>query len=169
MKKALFILALSTLPAVSLAAGIHVGGHAASEHSMGGHGMSTPHETASAIGQPGDLAKVARTVELTMSDTMRFTPDAVQVRAGETVRFVISNQGKMAHEMVIGSIADLKAHAAEMQKAPTMQHTEPNMITLEPGEHGSLVWQFGRAGTVDFACLIPGHLEAGMIGKVTVD
>src|SRR3546814_7662909 len=84
-----------------------------------------------------------------MDDTMRFTPGDIQVRAGETVRFFIKNTGKIPHEMVIGSIADLKAHAAEMQKMPGMQHSEPNMITLDPGKIGGLVWQFDQAGTVD--------------------
>jgi uncharacterized cupredoxin-like copper-binding protein len=100
---------------------------------------------------------------------MRFTPRDIKVNAGETVRFFIKNTGKISHEMVIGSLADLKAHAAEMQKMPGMKHSEPNMITLAPGKIGGLVWQFDQAGTVDFACLIPGHMEAGMVGKVKVD
>lgn len=70
--------------------------------------------------------------------------------------------------MVIGSMEQLKAHAAEMRNTPGMQHAEPNMITLEPGKSGDLVWKFDEVGTVDFACLIPGHLEAGMVGKVKV-
>ncbi len=169
MKKTLSILALSLLPTLVLAAGSHGGGHGAPAHGMPGHDMSTMSKTPSPIGQPGDPAKVTRTIELTMDDTMRFTPSAIQVNAGETVRFFIKNTGKIPHEMVIGSIADLKAHAAEMQKMPGMRHTEPNMITLGPGKIGGLVWQFGQEGTVDFACLIPGHMEAGMTGKVKVD
>lgn len=168
MKKTLSILALGVLPALALAAGNHGGGHGAPAHGMPGHAMSTMSNAASPTGQPGDPAKVTRTIELTMDDTMRFTPDDIQVRAGETIRFFIKNTGKIPHEMVIGSIADLKAHAAEMQKMAGMQHAEPNMITLGPGKIGGLVWQFGRAGTVDFACLIPGHMEAGMVGKVKV-
>jgi uncharacterized cupredoxin-like copper-binding protein len=168
MKKTLSILALSVLPALSLAAGSHTGGHAAPEHGMPGHDMSTMTKAASPVGQPGDSAKVTRTIELTMDDSMRFTPSDIQVKAGETVRFFIKNKGKIAHEMVIGSIADLKAHATQMQKMPGMQHAEPNMITLGPGKRGGLVWQFDQAGTVDFACLAPGHMEAGMVGKVKV-
>ncbi|WP_041682569.1 plastocyanin/azurin family copper-binding protein [Pusillimonas sp. T7-7] len=163
MKKTLSILALSVLPTLALAAGSHGGGHG-----MPGHDMSTMSKAPSPTGQPGDPAKVTRTIELTMDDTMRFTPSDIQVNAGETVRFFIKNTGKIPHEMVIGSIADLKAHAAEMQKMPGMQHAEPNMITLAPGKIGGLVWQFDQAGTVDFACLIPGHMEAGMVGKVKV-
>ncbi len=168
MKKALSIVALCALPALATAAGSHAGGHDMPAHGMPGHDMSTMSQAASPNGQPGDPAKVSRTIELIMDDTMRFSPAEIQVKAGETVRFFIKNSGKIPHEMVIGSMADLKAHAAEMQKMPGMKHAEPNMITLGPGQRGGLVWKFTQAGTVDFACLIPGHMEAGMAGKVKV-
>lgn len=103
-----------------------------------------------------------------MNDTMRFTPNVISVEAGETVRFLVRNAGKLPHEMVLGSAAALKAHAAEMQKMPGMEHVEPNMITVAAGQQSELVWRFDMAGTVDFACLIPGHMEAGMVGKVKV-
>lgn len=165
MKKTLSMLALCVLPTIALAAGNHRGGHGMPAHGMPGHDMSTMSKAPSPVGQPGDPAKVTRTIELTMDETMRFTPSDIQVNAGETIRFFIKNTGKIPHEMVIGSLADLKAHAAEMQKMPGMQHAKPNMITLAPGKIGGLVWQFEQAGTVDFACLIPGHREAGMVGK----
>jgi uncharacterized cupredoxin-like copper-binding protein len=168
MKKPLAILALSILPVFSWAAGGHSGGHEASSPGTPGHDMSTQLTAPSAIGWPGDPAKVTRTVEVTMSDSMRFTPSEIPARAGETVRFFVKNMGRVRHEMVMGTMADLKAHAAEMQKMPGMAHAEPNMITVAPGAVGELVWTFDRAGTVDFACTIPGHLEAGMVGKVTV-
>ncbi|HHX04702.1 MAG TPA: cupredoxin family protein, partial [Pseudomonas sp.] len=91
------------------------------------------------------------------------------VKAGETIKFVIINKGKIAHEMVIGSLDELKEHAAEMLAMPNMQHSEPNMITLEAGQRGELIWQFAEATMVDFACLIPGHTEAGMVGKIHVE
>src|SRR3546814_11837058 len=106
----------------------------------------------SPAGKHGDPAKVTRTIELTMDDTMRFTPGDIQVSAGETIRFFIKNTGKIPHEMVIGSLAELKAHAAEMKKMPGMQHAEPNMSTLDPGKIGGLVWHFAKVGTVDVAC-----------------
>jgi len=135
---------------------------------MQGHDMSSMNKGDSAMGQPGDPAKVTRTIELTMDDTMRFTPDEFNVKPGETVRFFMKNTGKIAHEMVIGSAAEFKEHAAMMKKNPSMQHAEPNMITVNPGQKGGLVWQFPQTGTVDFACLIPGHMEAGMVGKIKV-
>ncbi len=121
-----------------------------------------------AVGKPGDPAKVSRTIEVIMDDSMHFVPDDITVKAGETVRFFARNKGNMPHEMVIGSLEELKEHAEMMRQMPDMQHAEPNMITLKTGQRGGLVWQFDEPGTVEFACLIPGHLEAGMIAQVTV-
>ncbi|TAN28979.1 MAG: hypothetical protein EPN31_07495 [Castellaniella sp.] len=168
MKKPLTVLALSILPALAWAVGGHSGGHDAPAHGMPGHDMSTMSSAPSAIGRPGDPAKVTRTVELKMEDSMRFTPNEIQVKAGETIRFFVKNTGQIPHEMVIGTVADLKTHAAEMQKMSGMKHAEPNMITLAAGKIGGLVWTFDQPGTVDFACLVPGHMEAGMVGKVKV-
>ena len=168
MKKTLSALILGVAPAIVLAAGGHAGNHDMPAHGMAGHDMSSMTKNTFAYGQPGDPAKVSRTIELVMDDTMRFAPSQIRVEPGETVRFFIKNAGKIPHEMVIGSLAELKAHAAQMRKMPGMKHAEPNMVTLGPGQRGGLVWQFDKAGTVDFACLIPGHMEAGMSGKVTV-
>ncbi|OXR47908.1 hypothetical protein PuT2_15410 [Pusillimonas sp. T2] len=167
MKKFVSILVLACAPALAFAVGEHSGGHSMGGHSMGGHSMGG--HSMSNVGKPGDPAKVSRTVEVVMDDAMRFTPAQIDVKAGETIRFFIKNSGKIPHEMVIGSLADLKAHAEEMKKMPGMQHAEPNMITLKGGQRGGLVWTFDQAGTVDFACLIPGHMEAGMVGKVNVN
>lgn len=168
MKKSLSILALSMLPVLAMAAGSHAGGHGGPDHGMPGHDMSTMSHVASPNGQPGDPAQVTRTIEIQMLDTMRFSPGEIQVKAGETIRFSVKNPGKLPHEMVIGSLADLKAHAIEMRKNPGMKHAEPNAITLDPGQRGGIVWRFDQAGTVDFACTIPGHMEGGMVGKVQV-
>lgn len=170
MKKFASALILAGASAMALAAGEHSGGHGASGHVMAGHSMAG-HEMSSmsGIGKPGDPAKVSRTIQVVMDDTMQFTPAQFEVKAGETIRFFIKNAGKLQHEMVIGTLADLKAHALEMKKMPGMQHVEPNMITLNGGQRGGLVWAFDQAGTVDFACLVPGHMEAGMVGKVTVN
>jgi len=121
-----------------------------------------------ASGQPGDPAKVKRTIVITMDDTMRFIPSQIQVGAGETIRFFVKNVGKLPHEMVIGSLAELKAHAAMMTTQPMMQHTGPNMTRLGPGQRGGIVWRFDQPGTVNFACLVMGHMEAGMMGTITV-
>ena len=167
MKKTLTLIAFSLLTPLALAAGSHEGGH-------GGHDMKEmhgdPHEEGhdAGVGRPGKAADVTRTITVDMDDSMHFVPDDITVKAGETIRFFAKNTGKMTHEMVIGSMEELKEHAEMMRQMPGMQHEEPNMVTLKPGQRGGLIWTFDTPGTVDFACLIPGHLEAGMVAKVTV-
>jgi hypothetical protein len=142
-----------TAPAWS--AGNHAGGHS--------HGAD-----AQAIGQPGQASQVTRTLELTMSDAMRFTPANVIVKAGETIKFVLNNTGRVKHEFVLGTDKELKQHYQQMLKFPEMEHDEPNMVTVAPGKAGVVIWTFTQAGTVDFACLLPGHYGAGMKGSVAV-
>jgi len=110
----------------------------------------------------------ARTIQIEMNDQMRFTPSRVTVKRGETVRFVVSNKGAVMHEMVIGTMAELKEHAEHMKKHPNMKHAEANMAHVAPGRSGEIVWTFTKAGEVYFGCLIPGHFDAGMVGKVVV-
>ena len=119
-------------------------------------------------GIAGDAQAVTRTIEIRMSDKMRFTPDLIEVREGETVRLVHRNGGKILHEFVLGTKEELEAHAALMLKFPNMEHDEPYMAHVGAGQKGEIVWTFNRAGEFDFACLIPGHYQAGMIGKVRV-
>ena len=121
-----------------------------------------------AIGVAGDVAKVSRTINVDMSDAMRFTPSHLAVRQGETVHFVIKNSGAVKHEFVLGTENELREHYELMKKFPEMEHSDPNMVTVAPGKAGEVVWQFTRAGKVDFACLQPGHYEAGMKGSVKV-
>jgi uncharacterized cupredoxin-like copper-binding protein len=123
---------------------------------------------ASRIGHPGDPSQVSRIITMTMSDAMRFTPDRIEVRKGETIRFVLQNEGQLRHELVLGEPEALRRHAAMMQMMPDMQHSGPNMASLAPGERGQLIWKFTHTGTVTFACLQSGHLEAGMRGAVAV-
>jgi uncharacterized cupredoxin-like copper-binding protein len=121
-----------------------------------------------AIGNPGDPGKVTRSIQVEMNDTMRFKPANIKVKRSETIRFIVRNTGKLKHEMVLGTIEELKKHAESMRKFPEMEHADPNQVTVDPGKTGELVWQFTKAGTFDFACLVPGHFEAGMFGKVRV-
>jgi uncharacterized cupredoxin-like copper-binding protein len=118
-------------------------------------------------GIAGD-AKGARTIEIRMTDDMRFRPDRIEVKEGETIRFVVRNGGKVLHEMVIGTQKELEAHAALMKKFPGMEHDEPYMTHVDSGRKGDIVWNFNRPGTFQFACLIPGHFEAGMTGTIVV-
>ncbi len=117
----------------------------------------------------GERSAVKRTVTLDMTDNMRFTPDRITVHEGDTVRFVVRNKGRMLHEMVIGTPEELREHAAMMAKFPDMKHDEPYMVHVDPGKGGEIIWNFNRPGSFEFACLIPGHYEAGMRGTITVN
>jgi len=146
-------LTTALLATTAVAAGNHAGGHAHAED---------------AIGKAGDAAKVSRTVTVDMSDTMRFTPSSISVRQGETIRLIVKNSGAVKHELVLGSEKELKEHNEVMKKNPEMEHADDNMVTVAPGKTGEVVWQFTKAGKVNFACLQPGHFDAGMKGVVIV-
>lgn len=120
-------------------------------------------------GIAGEARAVTRTIPIIMTDDMRFQPDRIEVREGETIRFVHRNVGKVLHEMVIGTKPALDQHAALMRQFPGMEHDDPWMAHVAPGGEGEIVWTFNRAGTFDFACLIPGHYEAGMVGQIVVE
>lgn len=165
------MLLLAALGLTTVAACAHDDAHKGMMHGM--HGMAgTGHEEdgghAQGVGKPGNPNQVSRAIRVVMSDDMKFTPASIDVKRGETIRFLLRNAGGIKHEMAIGSIAELKQHAALMRRFPGMEHADPNMVTLAPGESGELIWQFTKAGTFDFACLQPGHFEAGMIGEVSV-
>ena len=156
----------AALLAVLLSASAAAIAHGDDDHKAAGSAKHEDH--ASALGKPGDAKKVSRTVNITMSDSMRFSPASVSARKGETIRFVLKNQGKLKHEMVLGTITELKEHAALMVKFPQMEHADPNQASVEAGKTGELIWRFTKAGTFDFACLQAGHYEAGMKGQVVV-
>jgi len=118
-------------------------------------------------GIAGD-AEGARVIEIRMTDDMRFRPERIEVKEGETIRFVVRNAGKVLHEMVIGTPQELQEHAAMMKKFPKMEHDEPFMTHVKAQRNGEIVWNFNRPGSFQFACLIPGHFEAGMRGTVVV-
>lgn len=144
-------LSISFLATAVMASGKHAGGH-----------------DDEAIGKPGVASKVTRTVAIDMRDDMKFHSSIFDVKQGETIRFIAKNSGKVKHEMVLGTAKDLKDHYEVMKKNPEMEHADANMVTVAPGKSGEIIWQFTKAGKVDFACLQPGHYDAGMKGMVTV-
>ena len=147
----LFALPCALFSLAAMAAGNHAAGHGED-----------------VIGKPGVASKVTRTVVIDMKDDMRFYSSVFSVKQGETIRFVAKNSGKIKHEMVLGTAKDLKDHYEVMKKNPEMEHDDPNMVTVAPGKSGEIIWQFTSAGKVDFACLQPGHFDAGMKGLVNV-
>jgi uncharacterized cupredoxin-like copper-binding protein len=138
---------------MALASGTQTTGH--------GHDDTT-------IGQPGEASQVNRTVGIEMDDSMRFIPDQLTVKQGETIRFQVKNIGQKKHEFVLGTQKELEEHYKLMQKFPGMEHDDANMISLGPGQTGDVIWHFSKTGKVSFACLLPGHYDAGMKGEIRV-
>lgn len=148
---ALVSIALLAVSSAASAAGAHDGGHGNSP-----------------IGKPGIASKVSRTIQVEMANGMRFKPAEIQVKKGETIRFVLKNSDGVKHEFSLGTQQELLEHYEVMKKFPDMEHDEPNKISLAPGKQGEVIWQFTKTTAVDFACLHPGHFEAGMKGQVIV-
>lgn len=119
-------------------------------------------------GIAGPKDKVDREIRLSMTDNMRFTPEKINVKLNETVRFVVDNNGKVLHEFVLGTDSELQKHAQMMKQFPNMVHDEPYMAHVMPAAAGEVIWTFNRPGEFEFACLLPGHFEAGMRGRILV-
>lgn len=148
------------LVAAATAALAAAGAAQAHEPGESGHGAR--------IGVPGDPAAAGRTVVVTMSDDMRFSPATIMTRRDGTLKLVIHNAGKLKHEFMLGTRQQLEEHAKLMQRFPNMEHDKSNAVSVDPGKTATLLWKFTTPGTVYFGCLQPGHYEAGMHGKVVV-
>ncbi|HEX7962402.1 MAG TPA: cupredoxin family protein, partial [Terriglobales bacterium] len=120
------------------------------------------------FGRAGKSSEAKRTVVVEMTDLYRFKPSALKVKKGETVRLVFRNTGVQVHEWVIGTPKEIAEHAEMMRRFPNMEHDEVSNVHVPPGQERELVWQFNRSGTFEFACLLPGHHEAGMKGTTEV-
>lgn len=160
LRTAFFMLALGAAAPTVMA---HVG--AAHDKPKAAGPVSTEQKT---FGKQGDPEKINRTITIDMHDTMRFGPADITAKQGETIKFVVKNEGKVMHEMVLGTLDELKEHGEMMKKHPGMEHDEPYMAHVSPGGKTEMVWHFTKAGEFHYACLIPGHFEAGMVGKITV-
>jgi uncharacterized cupredoxin-like copper-binding protein len=158
MKRSLIGLLLTAATAVAVA---HEKPHATSKVEY-----SRAEETP--FGRAADPKRAKRTIRVQMTDEMRFNPAHITVSRGEIVRFVPVNKGQVMHEMVLGTMDELRKHAEMMKKHPGMEHDELHMTHVAPGKSGEMGWQFTKSGEFFYGCLIPGHFDAGMIGKVTV-
>lgn len=128
-----------------------------------------------AFGHPALANAATRTVDVTLGD-MYFEPKALEVKAGETVRFVLHNKGQVEHEFSLGDAAmharhqkEMLEHAAMGHSMAGMQHDDPNTVMVAPGQSAELTWAFSKATGLEFACNVPGHYQAGMVGLLTVD
>lgn len=135
------------------------------------HGSGHAHD-ADVFGKPGNPKMSSREIKITMKEAdgkMLFEPAELRITQGEQIRFRITNAGALKHEMVIGTLEANMAHAKEMEKNPDMEHDDPNGKQLEPSKSGEILWRFTKTGTFDFSCLVPGHRDAGMSGKIIVE
>ena len=156
MRRCSFLAFLVALGALALAAPVPVGAHDAGAFSAG---------------EPGNPKRPAKTIRVTMREgdgKMLYEPEKLEVRQGEQIRFVIINAGELPHEFVLASTKDNLKHAELMKKYPDMEHDDPNGKTVQPKGTAEILWRFSKRGEFEFACLIPGHREAGMTGKIVV-
>ncbi len=141
---------------------------ARAQHDHMGHDhMDMAHGGTSTDGAPGKAEDAKRTIRIEATD-YAFDVKQIQVRAGETIRFVITNSSPETHEFAIASPEENEAHRAMMREMPGMTHNAPNMVTIAPGEVKELVWRFGRDRNVEFACNIGDHAEEGMKGAFRI-
>lgn len=153
--------ALPLFPVAAMAS--NAGAH---DHGKHEHGASTS-------GEAGDPARVSRTVTIKMSE-YAFDTQLLAFKAGVTVKFIVINNGKLKHELTVGTAEEQKAHRAAMQSMSDMKHDEhshdmpANAIHVDPGETREFVWHFTKAGSLQFACNYPGHADLGMEGSISV-
>lgn len=158
-------LLINVLAAALIIASVEAAAHGIEDHSKKAAPIQKEQKD---WGVAGDSKSVKRTIEIRMLDSMRFSPDKIEVKRGDTVKFVVKNTGGVMHEFVIGTSKENAEHAALMIKFPNMEHDEPYMAHVPAGKTGEIVWQFNKAGDFDFACLIAGHYQAGMMGRISV-
>jgi len=130
----------------------------------GGDGHSHDHGTP----QAQVVVPSMKEVRIEVDDTMRFSPATWEARAGEPIRIILVNKGKVDHELVIGSEKEIMAHAKEMANPNTKGHHHTNEVSAKLGQQTELVWTFKDPGKYAMACFEPGHYEAGMKGVINI-
>lgn len=156
-KSVMGMLMVSLLASTSFASG-------STEHQHEKHSHS-----ASAVGKPALASKANKTINVVLLDSMQFTFDTpFEIKAGDIVRFVVTNKGVIDHEFSIGNEKEHEAHREMMKQMPNMVHHDGTTISVKPNETKEITWQFGKKGNVMFACNIPSHFEAGMHSSATV-
>jgi uncharacterized cupredoxin-like copper-binding protein len=158
------LFALGSLPAGASEQEEHEHGMTEHEHM---HEHMHGHEAAFSAGESGNPKEPSREIDVTMKE-FRFEPGRIEVHKGEQVRFVLHNSGQLDHEFVLATPEENREHAKEMAKNPEMQHKDPNARRVAPGQTEEMIWKFTNPGEFQYACLIPGHFEAGMFGTVEV-
>ncbi|MCL4747560.1 MAG: cupredoxin family protein [Burkholderiaceae bacterium] len=159
---------LGALLAGALFAPPHARSHGPAHDKADARGTSKPNETVTSFGRSISVTGKHRRIEVDMTDDMRFTPSEIRVRQGERIELVVRNSGKILHELILGTRVELEKHAELMRKFPNMEHDDPYMVHVNPGKKASIHWHFTKVGEFMYGCLIPGHFEQGMVGKLVV-
>jgi uncharacterized cupredoxin-like copper-binding protein len=159
MKKALLTALITLATSVAMAK---------TDHSKMDHSMMNM-EGMSDVGMPAKGVKPDKVVHVLLADdmTIKFKKE-VQIEPNDVVQFVVMNVGKIEHEFTIGSAQEQLEHREMMRKMPHHNHDSGNAVTVQPGKAKQLLWHFHGEDTVEFACNIPGHAEAGMVKKVSL-
>lgn len=160
------VLTAALLAGTAFAQGHDHGGHGGHGDAHAGHDMGHMDDT-SRFGTPGDAKKAARTVTIKASE-IAYDLSSLEVKTGETIAFVLVNDGTQDHELGVGDAAFFEAHRKMIADMPGMAHETANIVVAKPGETETFAWTFSKAGTFQFACSMPGHAELGMTGAITV-
>ena len=141
------------------------------------------------IGEPGQLNEVDRTIEIKMFDNY-YEPNQIDIKKGETVKFVVKNMGELVHEfniatkemhikhqpemlkmvameILLGDRIDIKKMKEAAKSDHSMAHSHSNSVLLEPNKIGELIWKFTTNTSLEAACNVPGHYQSGMVAKIT--
>jgi uncharacterized cupredoxin-like copper-binding protein len=188
------IIALSSFLSLSITSIAFAGtGHGTNKNSSDGHGAAhgaAGHHSA-AVGSVGKASDVSRTIDVVMMDNY-YEPENINIKAGETVRFKVSNKGMSVHEFNIGTADMHEGHQKEMMmmvqhgviqggkinremmkmdmgNGKTMEHNDPNSVLLAAGEAGEIIWTFPSDTELEFACNVPGHYQSGMVGDIMIN
>ena len=142
------------------------------------------------IGEKGDPSKIDRTIQIEMYDNYYY-PTQIEVKKGETIKFIVKNLGELVHEYNIGTKEMHIKHQPEMaklveheilladkidhekmkkmaKKDHSLGHSHSNSVLLEPNETGEIIWKFSKDISLEMACNMPGHYETGMVGKINI-
>ena len=143
------------------------------------------------IGEPGHLNEVDRTIEIKMFDNY-YEPNQIDIKKGETIKFVVKNMGELVHEFNIATKEMHIKHQPEMarliehdillgdsidhakmkemsKKDHSLGHKHANSVMLEPNKTGEIIWKFSKDIALEMACNIPGHYESGMVGPIIIE
>jgi uncharacterized cupredoxin-like copper-binding protein len=138
---------------------------------QGAAGHSHGHGESFSAGEPADPKQASKIIQVTMEESdgkMLFVPARLEIRKGDQVKFMLRNNGELDHEFVLANTAENREHAEAMKKHPDMAHADANGRRIAPKTTSVMAWKFTEAGEFEYACLIPGHREAGMVGTIVV-